>query len=318
MFKRFLIIAPLALALAACGSSGSNNAPPATPTSATTAAAQAAPTPAPASTAPMTAAATAPAVSASAAASSTSASAADTGDETASDDMNDAAKAAMVKAAHSFVDNGQWVEGKNYFVIEPQQPKVSNTSKVEVVEVFSYGCPACNQAHKIIDKLRADLPAYATMAYLPAGFRPDENWVLYQRAYYAAKALGVADKTYDAMFDATWKTGETATYDLASGRPKPRSQWPDIHDIAKFYGKYGVAPEQFVAVANSFAVNTQIKRADELIKDYAVPATPTIVIDGRYRFSFVTAGSYDKGIALGKWLIAKEAKRLVDQQAASN
>ncbi|HET7662988.1 MAG TPA: thiol:disulfide interchange protein DsbA/DsbL [Rhodanobacteraceae bacterium] len=313
MNKRLLLLAPLALALTACGSSGNNGTPSAAPTAATTTA-QMAPTPA--STTPASAT---PATSASTAAPSADASAADASSDAqnASSGMDAAAKAAMVKAAHDFVDNGQWVEGKNYFVIEPQQPKVTDTDKVEVVEVFSYGCPACNQAHPMIDKLRADLPAYATMAYLPAGFRPDENWVVYQRAYYAAKALGVADKTYDAMFDATWKTGETATYDLATGRPKPRSQWPDIHDIAKFYAKYGVSPEQFVAVANSFAVNTQIKRADELIKDYAVPATPTIVIDGKYRFSFVTAGTYDKGIALAKWLIAKEAKRLVDQQQAA-
>ena len=311
MIKRLLLLAPLALALTACGS-GNDGTPPAAPTAAATTARTA---PTPASTAPATTTSPTPA---SVAAPSTDASTADASADTrtASSGMDAAAKAAMVKAAHDFVDNGQWVEGKNYFVIEPQQPKVSDTDKVEVVEVFSYGCPACNQAHKIIDKLRADLPAYATMAYLPAGFRPDENWVVYQRAYYAAKALGVAEKTYDAMFDATWKTGETATYDLATGRPKPRSQWPDIHDIAKFYAKYGVSPEQFVAVANSFAVNTQIKRADELIKDYAVPATPTIVIDGKYRFSFVTAGTYDKGIALAKWLIAKEAKRLVEQQAA--
>ncbi|HET6586392.1 MAG TPA: thiol:disulfide interchange protein DsbA/DsbL [Oleiagrimonas sp.] len=315
MNKRLLLLAPLALALTACGSSGNDGTPPAAPTTAATTA-QMAPTPA--STAPATTATASSTPVTPASIDDASAADASSDAQSASSGMSAAAKAAMVKAANSFVDNGQWVEGKNYFVIEPQQPKVTNTDKVEVVEVFSYGCPACNQAHPIIDKLRADLPAYATMAYLPAGFRPDENWVVYQRAYYAAKALGVADKTYDAMFDATWKTGETATYDLATGRPKPRSQWPDIHDIAKFYAKYGVSPEQFVAVANSFAVNTQIKRADELVKDYAVPATPTIVIDGKYRFSFVTAGTYDKGIALAKWLIAKEAKRLVDQQTASN
>ena len=221
--------------------------------------------------------------------------------------MDAAAKAARAEAAKNFVDNGKWVEGKDYFVIEPQQPKVTDTDKVEVVEVFSYGCPACNAAHKTVDKLKAELPPYATMAYLAAGFRPDENWVLYQRAFYAAKALGVADKTYDAMFDATWKTGETATYDLGTGRPKPRSQWPTLDDIAKFYSKYGVSPDEFKAVANSFTVNTKIKRADKLIKDYGVPATPTFVIDGKYRFSFTDVGSYEKGIELAKWLVAKEA-----------
>ncbi|HET8554533.1 MAG TPA: thiol:disulfide interchange protein DsbA/DsbL, partial [Rhodanobacteraceae bacterium] len=152
MIKRLLLLAPLALALTAC-SSGNDGTPPAAPTAAATTA-QTAPTPA--STAPATTTSPTPATPASVAAPSTDASTADASadTQTASSGMDAAAKASMVKAAHDFVDNGQWVEGKNYFVIEPQQPKVSDTDKVEVVEVFSYGCPACNQAHKIIDKLR--------------------------------------------------------------------------------------------------------------------------------------------------------------------
>jgi thiol:disulfide interchange protein DsbA len=218
-----------------------------------------------------------------------------------------AARAARAKAAKNFVKSDKWVEGKNYFLIQPQQPKVTNTDKVEVVEVFSFGCPSCNAAHKIIDKLEASLPPYATMAFLPAGFRPDENWPLYQRAWYAAKALGVAHKSYDAMFDATWKTGETATYDLSTGKPKPKSQWPTIDDIAKFYSGFGVSAKEFKAVADSFTVDTKVKRADELVKDYGVQGTPSIVIDGKYRFDFRSAGGTPQLIELTHYLVAKEA-----------
>lgn len=308
MRKRLLLLAPLALVLAGCGSSGNPGAQGTPPAGAASAAPTATVT-APASTTTPAAATIATSSSTPAApASATSTTADDTTSAAASSGgMSAAAEAARAKAAQNFVDNGQWVEGKNYFLIQPQQPKVTNTDKVEVTEVFSFGCPACNHAHKLMDKLKASLPAYATMAYLPAGFRPDENWVLYQRAYYAAKALGIADKTYDAMFDATWKTGETATYDLATGRPKPRAQWPTIDDIATFYSHYGVSAKEFKAVAESFAVNTKIKRADELVKAYGVGGTPTIVIDGKYRFDFSSAGGYAKGIELAQWLVAKEA-----------
>src|SRR5699024_9882962 len=156
-----------------------------------------------------------------------------------SNTMDAAAKAARAKAAQDFVDNGKWAEGKDYFLIQPQQPKVTNTDKVDVAEVLSDGVPACNAAHTPSAQLAAELPPYATMAYLPAGCRPDENWVLYQRAYYAAQALGIADKTYDAMFNATWKTGETATYNLDTGRPKPKDQWPTLDEITRFYSQYG-------------------------------------------------------------------------------
>ncbi len=320
MLKRLLLVAPLALALAACGSSGNQNAPM-TPPAAPATAPQATPgmsaapaatvtTAVPTTTAPPVAA---PAAAGSAASGATRGAAATTN----SNNLSAADRAAMAKAAKNFVDNGQWVEGKDYFLIQPQQPKVTNTDKVEVVEVFNWGCPACNEAHKAIDMIAAKLPSYATMAYLPAGFNPQENWVLYQRTWYTAKALGIARKSYDAMFDANWKTGETGSYNLATGTLNPRSKWPDIHTIAKFYNeKYGVPTKQFVAVANSFAINTKIKRADELVKAYGVPATPTMVIDGRYRFTFTDVGTYQKGLELAQWLVAKEAKRLTSEANA--
>lgn len=311
MSPRLLFVAPLALALAACGSSGGGNTPT-TPTAAASAsqAAPAAPArPASSATAAATHATAAPATAAST--NADSATAASTG-------MSAATRAAMAKAASQFTDTGKWVEGKHYFLIQPQQPKVTNTPKVEVVEVFNWGCPACNAAHKMMDKLKAELPSYATMTYLPAGFRPDENWVLYQRTYLTAKALGLADKSYDAMFTATWKTGETASYNLGTGRLNPKSKWADLDDVAKFYhDKYGVPVKKFKAIANSFAIDTKVKRADKLVKSYGVLGTPTLVIDGKYRFGFQSAGGYAQGIALAKWLVAKEAKRLTDQAAAA-
>jgi len=176
-----------------------------------------------------------------------------------------------------------------------------------VVEVFSYACPACNAFHDAMDQIEKSLPADAVVHYLPAAFRPDENWPVYQRAFFAAQALGVRAKAHDAFFDATWKTGETATYDLSTGQPKPKGAWPTIDDIAKFYAKYGVDPKEFVAVANSFSVNTKMKQADDMLKAYGVQGTPTIVVDGKYRFSPSDVHSVQRAIELTKWLVAKEA-----------
>jgi protein dithiol oxidoreductase (disulfide-forming) len=298
------------LLLAACGShSGANDQTAATTTPTTTASAAKVPasTPATASTASGSTAA-APAAS-----SAQPAGPASTSDATASDsssgNANSLTKAQRAQAEKIYQQGkGKWVAGTNYYLISPSQPTVGNGSGVEVVEVFSWGCPACNAAHPIVDSLSKSLPDFAHMEYLPAAFRPDENWVVYQRAFYAAKALGVARKAYDAVFDATWKSGELATYDLSAGRPKPRSEWPHIGDFAKFFAKhFGVDAKQFVAVANSFSINTQMKRADELVKAYGVPGTPTFVVNGGYRFDFQSAGSASKAVELAQWLAAKAA-----------
>ncbi len=212
--------------------------------------------------------------------------------------------------AEASPDSSKWVEGENYFVLQPQQPRLSTSSKVQVVEVFSYGCPACFHSQPFMMKLAKSLPAYAEMDYLPVSFRPDENFPLYQRAFYTAQALGVARKAHDAMFDAVWKSGEIGTYNLASGRPKPHDEWPDMADIAKFYAGYGVDPKQFEATASSFAINTKMKRADQLIKNWQVNSTPTIVIDGKYRYTANSAGGYDQMLEMTQWLVAREHRAM--------
>lgn len=286
MLKRLSFLCSALLVLAACSNNNDNasTAPQ--------------PAPAPAATAPATqppaastAAAPAPAGTAAPAASSTAAQ----------------APAAPAPAATPFVDDGKWVEGKQYVRIEPAQPKMTNTDKIEVLEVFSYGCPACNQFHPTMNKLVQELPADAVVAYLPASFMPQENWPMLQRAFLAAQALGVADKANDAMYDAVWKTNELSALKAGGSGLKPASALPTLDDAAKVYAKFGADPKEFVAVANSFTINTKVKRSDELVKNYGIEETPTIVVDGKYRLTPRSAGGYDQVVELTKWLVSKEA-----------
>lgn len=293
MLKRLPFLCAALLALAACSHDSDTGSAAPQPAAASTATASSSTAAAPATA---SSASEAPAAASTASTStSTDAAAASTA----------AAPATPAPPATPFVDTGKWVEGKQYERIEPAQPKVTNTSKIEVVEVFSYGCPACNQFHATANKLARELPADAQMAYLPASFMPQENWPMLQRAFYAAQALGVAIKGNDAMYDAVWKTRQlTAMKD--SGGLKAQQALPTIADAAKVYAKFGVDPKEFVAVANSFAVNTQVRRANELVKAYGVEGTPTIVVDGKYRVSPSKVGA-EQTIELTKWLVAKEA-----------
>ncbi|MFC5436218.1 thiol:disulfide interchange protein DsbA/DsbL [Rhodanobacter umsongensis] len=289
MLKRLPFLCAALLALAACSHDRGTGAPaqPAASVTAATPASVAAATPAAATTttAPAAAGSTTPA---------------------AGDTATDAAEPAPAVAAKPFVDDGKWVEGKHYFAIEPAQP-TSHPGKIEVTEVFSYGCPACNGFHSTVDQIARSLPSNAVMNYLAASFRPDENWPMYQRAFYAAQALDLVGKTHDAMFDAVWKSGELSTYDLRSSNLKPKAAWPTIDDAAKFYARYGVTAQEFTGVANSFTVNTRMKRADDLMKAYGVDSTPTMIINGKYRFTPITAGGFAQSIELTQWLVAKEA-----------
>ncbi|WNL46764.1 thiol:disulfide interchange protein DsbA/DsbL [Dyella sp. BiH032] len=294
MLKRLPFLFVSMLAIAACSQGSDNGTAAQQPAPAATPAASASATPAPAT-----------AATASAPASAGTAAAAPDNAKTETPAPSDAA--APAGKAEPFVDDGKWVEGKHYFRIEPAQPKVTNTDKIEVTEVFSYGCPACNQFRPTMVQLVKALPAGTQVAYLPVSFNPAENFPMFQRAYYAAEALGVAQKSHEAIYDAIWNTRELTSYKASGNALRPISELPTIEDAAKVYAKFGVDPKEFVAVANSFTINTKMKRADELVRTYGVDSTPTLVVDGKYRFTAGSAGGYEQSIELAKWLVAKEA-----------
>ena len=198
-----------------------------------------------------------------------------------------------------------WQEGKNYFVVTPAQRTSVPPGKIEVTEVFSYGCPYCYQIQGFIPKLKAALPPNAQLVYLPASFIPRENWPLFQRIYFAAQALGIDEKTHAAVFDAVWKTGELAISDPQTNRLK--TTMPNLNDAARFYEKIaGVKPETFLATANSFSVDAKMRAADATIVGAQALSTPTFLVNGKYRLNAETAGGYDQVIALVKFLVAKE------------
>lgn len=212
----------------------------------------------------------------------------------------------LVFAAGS--DDAQWVAGTNYIVLSPPQPTAVGPGKVEVTEVFSYACPACNAFYPTVDKLRASLPSYAVLDYVPAGFIPSEDWPVFQRAYYTALQLGLVNpRTHDAMFNAVWKTGELAVVDLQTDRLKKPA--PNIQDIARFYAhETHVSAAKFVATSMSFAVDARVREADQYIRDCQVDQTPTIIVNGKYRLNPSTAGGYDQMVALVNYLVAREKK----------
>jgi protein dithiol oxidoreductase (disulfide-forming) len=292
MRLRLPLLCAALIGLAACGGGNNDATPAASPAPAATAPATSTPAPAAAATAPAASAPAAPGSTADATPAPAPAPAEETADNR--------------PAPKPFADEGKWVEGKNYFRIDPAQP-TSSPGKIEVTEVFSYGCPACFQYHGVVDDLAKNLPRGTVMTYTPASFRPDENWPLLQRAYLTAQAFGVDKQSHDAMFDAVFKSGELGIIDLQTNKPKAQSAWPTIDDVAKFYAKFGVKPEEFAATANSFTINTKMKRADELIRAYEVDSTPTIVVNGKYRLTPNSAGGYAQSVELVQWLVSKEA-----------
>jgi thiol:disulfide interchange protein DsbA len=218
-----------------------------------------------------------------------------------------AAAALLLTLGTPALSASPWTEGVNYFLIVPARPTSLPPGKVEVTEVFSYACPACNLFQPTMHKLKASLPPNAVLDFLPASFNPSEDWPMFQLAYFTAQSLGVADQTHDAMFKAVWQSGELAVIDPATQAIK--SRLPAIEDAARFYKtQAGVPTEKFLAAAKSFSVDVKVRAAEGLIQSYRADRTPTIVVNGKYRMNVESAGGPDQVVELVKWLVAKESK----------
>lgn len=199
-----------------------------------------------------------------------------------------------------------WTEGVHYERLAPEQHTSAPAGKVEVLEVFSYGCPACNRFQPVMEQLKLKLPPNAQLAFLPASFNSSEDWPMFQRAYFAAKSLGIAEQAHQAMYDAIWKTGELAISDPATHKLK--NPLPSLEDAARFYANAaGVKPETFLAAANSFSVDLKMKVADQQIKDMQVDSTPSIVVNGKYRLRMESLHDADEVIGLVNFLVARES-----------
>jgi len=217
-----------------------------------------------------------------------------------------ATTAACGAAATTPKDSATWTEGQHYFLIVPPQPTAVPTGKVEVTEVFSYGCPACNHFVPVMRKLKQSLPTNAVVNFMPAGFNAAEDWPMFQRAYVTAQMLGIADSTHEAMFDAVWNTGALAIVEPATGQLKTRL--PTIEDAAAFYNRAtGVPVADFLGAARSMGADTRIGHVDSMLMRYRVSATPTMIINGKYRLDVPSAGGPDELIELVRWLVAKES-----------
>jgi thiol:disulfide interchange protein DsbA len=199
-----------------------------------------------------------------------------------------------------------WQQGVHYELISsPTQP--TTPGKVEVTEIFSYGCPFCFRALDVVDQLKASLPAYVQMTYVHASFNSAEAWPVFQRGYLTAQALGIADANHEAMFKAIWETGELPLINPTTQQLV--NTLPTVADLARFYAKRSKVTEaQFIKLAQSPQIDAAVKNSDDLVKRWQIGGTPGFVVNGKYRTGRGLK-SYDDLIKVVNYLVALERAR---------
>ena len=184
----------------------------------------------------------------------------------------------------------EFKEGVNYKTIE-QQP-TSSGDKIEVLEFFWFGCPHCYAFEPSIEAWLKNKPANVEFIRVPAVFRP--SWTLHARLYYALEIMGQDKRLVPVVFEYL---------------NKQRRKLDSIDQILNFVSKHGIDRSEFLDTMNSFAVESRIRKAQQLQQDYAIEGVPTIAVNGKYVVTGTMAGSHEKMIQVMDYLIQKESKK---------
>ncbi len=162
------------------------------------------------------------------------------------------------------------------FVNTPQVLPTDNPAKVEVVELFWYGCPHCYHLDPAISGWAKKLPKEVDFKRIPGVFQP--AWVPMAKAYYTLEALNLVDKLHANMFEAIHQQKTL----------KPTDEAAAIDWITK---QSGLDRKKVEETFNSFSVNTKVSRAAQYSKACGATGVPAIIVDGRFLTSVKLATS---------------------------
>lgn len=183
-------------------------------------------------------------------------------------------------------------EPQSGFEYAPTQQAIPNDNpgKIEVRELFWYGCPHCYQLEPKLAAWVKKLPADVAFVRVPGIARPD--WAPGAKAYYALEALGLTDKLHGALFDAIHKHKSLAPND-------------DAALIGWITKQSGLDGKKVQSAYNSFSVNTKMSRAMQVFRASGATGVPALIVDGKYLSSSTMAGGNDQLLKTADYLISK-------------
>lgn len=186
--------------------------------------------------------------------------------------------------------SSRFVAGQHYRVLNPAQPTTVAPGKVEVVDVFWYGCGGCFALAPYIQAWKADMPAAAEYVQLPASLNP--SWQPHARLHYATRALGIADRTHSAIF---------REYHVN------RNPLNTMDAMIEFLADYDISAEDAREALTSFGVDAELRAGDVRARRYQLSFVPAVVVNGKYVVGIEQAGSPEAAIELINHLVAMEA-----------
>ena len=163
-----------------------------------------------------------------------------------------------------------------------------NAAKIEVMEIFWYGCIHCYQMDAPLIAWVKKLPSDVYFKRVPG--LPNPSWAPMAKAFYAMETLGVAEKLHTPLFDAINK----------SKTLNPTDEKAAIAWVTQQSGMDKLKVEQ---AFKSFTINTNLNRAAQIFRASGATGVPSLVIDGKYITSSTMSGGNEQALKVADYII---------------
>jgi thiol:disulfide interchange protein DsbA len=182
----------------------------------------------------------------------------------------------------------EYQDGVHYITLSEPVPTQTG-DKVEVAEVFWYGCGHCYTFEPLVNQWEKSLPEGVELVKSPAMWNAPMK--VHAQMFYAAEALGVFKRVHQNLFNAMHVE---------------RKRMLEADEIYPYFEDVGVSREDFDKTFKSFKVNSDVRRAEARARGYKITGTPEMVVNGKYRISSRMTGSQADMLKVARFLIDKE------------
>lgn len=184
-------------------------------------------------------------------------------------------------------------ENVEYVVITPALTTQVADDKVEVAEVFWYGCPHCYSLEPTMEKYQQNKPDNVTFTRVPAML--DATWSFHGKLYYVGQLLdqdgskNVHGKIFEALH-------------------KQRRRIGNDDQLRRFFQGIGFSTDEVNKVLKSMELKTKLNYAKEITIKSSLDSVPSVIVNGKYLTSPSMVAGNDKLLEVINYLTALESQ----------
>ncbi|MGA0805492.1 MAG: thiol:disulfide interchange protein DsbA/DsbL [Pseudohongiellaceae bacterium] len=156
--------------------------------------------------------------------------------------------------------------GRDFVRIEPALVTDSGAERIEVLDVFWYGCPVCREFAPMMSYWGGEIRGDLVMRRMPAIW--NEVMRLHARIHFTGVALQLEAQVHEAAFRYIHEQQQALNTEAQA---------------RKLFTTLGVTDAAFTEAWNSPEVETALQRAERDTQAAGIDRLPALVVNGRYR-----------------------------------